>query len=213
MTGSDTRRRILEAARRLFHEQGYSATGVATILREADVHAGSLYHFFPTKEALLSGVLEHYPTLFGPIVRAPVEAETNDPVGRVFALLAYYRRVLVESGHRLGCPIGNLALEVSDNHPEVRPLIERNFALWCGTVAEWLSDARGRLPAGTDRGRLARFVLSVMEGAVMQVRASGSLKAFDASVEELRRHFDLLERAAKGGKARPARSRRKGGRR
>ena len=40
---------------RLFHEQGYSATGIATILREADVNSGSLYHLFPSKEALLVG--------------------------------------------------------------------------------------------------------------------------------------------------------------
>ena len=46
-----TRDRILETARRLFHEQGYHATGIATILREAGVNSGSLYHFFESKDA------------------------------------------------------------------------------------------------------------------------------------------------------------------
>ena len=50
-----TRQRIVEAARRLFHEQGFHATGISTILREADVNSGSLYHYFASKEALLSG--------------------------------------------------------------------------------------------------------------------------------------------------------------
>jgi AcrR family transcriptional regulator len=185
-----TRTRILESARRLFHEQGYGATGVATILREADVHPGSLYHFFRSKEELLAALLEYYLGLFGPIVAGPVEAATEDPVERVFALLAFYRAGLEASGCRLGCPIGNLALEVSDNHPEVRPLIERNFALWCATVARWLGAAR--LRPGTDGARLARFVLAVMEGAVMQARGAGSLAPFDAAVAELRCYFDLL---------------------
>ena len=56
----ETRERLLETAARLFHEQGYAATGVATILREADANSGSLYHFFPNKDALLAGVLEWY---------------------------------------------------------------------------------------------------------------------------------------------------------
>lgn len=202
MADEDTRTRILEAARRLFHEQGYGATGVATILREAGVHPGSLYHFFRSKEELLAGLLEHYPSLFAPIVSGPIEAAEKDPVERVFALLAFYRKVLEESGCRLGCPIGNLALEVSDNHPEVRPLLERNFAMWSGTVAGWLAGAR--LRRGTDLDRLARFVLAVMEGAVMQARGAGSLAPFDAAVAELRRHFDLLQ-----GKAGVPRARRR----
>jgi TetR/AcrR family transcriptional repressor of nem operon len=96
----------------------------------------------------------------------------------------------------LGCPIGNLALEVSDSHPEVRPLIEANFARWTATVARWLAEARDGLPRDTDRAALARFVLTVMEGAVMQARAAGSLARFDQSVAELRRHFELLESEA-----------------
>jgi AcrR family transcriptional regulator len=199
---ADTRTRILEAARRLFHEQGYAATGVSTILREADVNSGSLYHFFASKEALLAEVLRTYPALLEPVVTGPVERAVADPVGRVFALLGFYRRALEETGCRMGCPIGNLALEVSDSHPEVRPLIEANFALWGSTVRRWLDGAKDRLPRGTDRDALARFVLTVMEGAVMQARASGSLEPFDASVAELRRHFDLLARAARGRNAR-----------
>jgi AcrR family transcriptional regulator len=199
----DTRTRILEAARRLFHEQGYGATGVATILREADAHAGSLYHFFRSKEDLLAALLEYYPGLFGPLVSGPIEASTRDPVDRVLALLAFYRKGLEATGCRLGCPIGNLALEVSDNHPEVRPLIERNFAVWTRTVARWL--ARARLPRGMDLARLARFVLAVMEGAVMQARGTGSLAPFDAAVDELRLHFELLQGRTKRKAAPPRR--------
>ncbi|MEE8447296.1 MAG: helix-turn-helix domain-containing protein, partial [Gemmatimonadota bacterium] len=51
---SETRDRILEVAARLFHKRGFRATGVATILREAGVNSGSLYHFFPSKEAVLA---------------------------------------------------------------------------------------------------------------------------------------------------------------
>jgi AcrR family transcriptional regulator len=191
---SATRDRILEVAARLFHEQGYHATGVATIAREADVLPGSLYHFFPSKEDLLAGTLQWRLQALRPIVTDPVEAETDDGIERVFALLARYRKGLVHTHCRQGCPVGNLALELSDDHPALRRLIEANFHNWLDVVAGWLESARARLPRGTDVHALAAFVLTVMEGGIMLARARGVLEPFDQSVAQLRRYFDLLQR-------------------
>ena len=91
---SETRERILEEAARLFHEQGYSATGISTILRRAGVNSGSLYHFFPGKDALLIGVLERHLALLEPFILLPAEGASTDPIERVFALLEVYRRGL-----------------------------------------------------------------------------------------------------------------------
>ena len=196
MKSTGTRHRIVEAARRLFHEQGYNATGVATILREAQVNSGSLYHFFGGKEDLLVAVLEEYVAMLESVVLRPREAEEPDPIERVFALLAWYRGGLVATGCKLGCPIGNLALEVSDDHPRVRELVDANFRGWSAGVRRWLDEAGDRLPPGTDTGALSEFVLTVMEGGLMQARARGSLAPYDASVAVLRAHLDGLQEAA-----------------
>jgi AcrR family transcriptional regulator len=192
MSPTDTRERILDAAARLFHEQGYNATGIATILREAKVNSGSLYHFFPSKEALLVGVLERYVEMLRPCVTDHAEAATDDPVGRVFALLAFYRQGLEMTGCAMGCPIGNLALELADDHAEIRGLIDQNFRNWIAVVKGWLDAAGDRLPPSVDRAGLAQFVLTVMEGGIMQARAAQTVEPFDASVAQLRAYFDAL---------------------
>lgn len=192
-----TRDRILEAARRLFHEQGFHATGISTILREADVHSGSLYHFFPSKDALLIGVLELYIQLLRPAVMDHAEQAATDPIERVFALLNLYRSGLEHLDFKMGCPIGNLALEVADDQPEARRLIDQNFRNWAAVVRSWLDQAGDRFPPGTDREQVALFVLTVMEGAMMQARAARSLVPFDASVTQLRAYFDALSFAAR----------------
>src|SRR3954451_9718529 len=102
--GESTRETLLDAAARLFHEQGFAATGVATILREADVNSGSLYHFFPTKEALLVGVLERYVQMLRPIVMDPVEQKTDGPIERVFPLLALVPRRDADDRVQAGLP-------------------------------------------------------------------------------------------------------------
>jgi len=189
---TDTRENLIETAARLFHEQGYAATGVATILREAGANSGSLYHWFQNKEALLMAVLEWYERHLWPIVLGPIEAAESDPIERIFALLAWYRATIEQSRCRLGCPIGNLALELSDTHPEVRPAIDVNFRNWAAGIEKWLDQAADRLPSDCDKGALSRFILTVMEGGLMQVRASDDLAPFDDSVRALRDYFERL---------------------
>jgi TetR/AcrR family transcriptional regulator, transcriptional repressor for nem operon len=170
---------------------------VATILREAGALSGSLYHHFAGKEELLLAVLERYRELLRPEVMDRAEALSDDPIQRVFALLALYRDGLAATSGNLGCPIGNLALEVSDGHPQARALIDANFRAWSAHVRGWLAAAGDRLPSDVNLESLSQLVLTVMEGAVMQVRTRKSLEPFDAAVGELRRYLDLLITSAR----------------
>jgi TetR/AcrR family transcriptional repressor of nem operon len=192
-----TRERILLGALRLFAEKGYQSTSVADILGEADAHSGSFYHFFPTKQDLLIAVLGMYRAGIEPMLLAPAWAGVADPIERVFALLAAYRRMLVDTDCHYGCPIGSLALELHEPDPPVRDLLAANFVGWVDHVRACLDEARARLPPDVDTGRLAMFVLTTMEGGVMQARTHRSLEAFDASVGSLRDYFDRLEAEAR----------------
>jgi AcrR family transcriptional regulator len=49
----ETRQKLLEAARALFHTKGYDATTVEEITERADVAKGTFFNYFPCKEALL----------------------------------------------------------------------------------------------------------------------------------------------------------------
>lgn len=189
-----TRSRILEAARRLFYEQGFHATGISTILREAGVNSGSLYHHFDSKDALLLGVLQNYIELLRPIIMDPAEKAAADPIERVFALFNLYRQGILSTDFRMGCPIGNLALEVADDHPEARVLIDQNFRNWMAVVRGWLDQAADRLPDSVDRAELASLILTVMEGGLMQARAARSIEPYDASVAQVQSYLELLMR-------------------
>jgi AcrR family transcriptional regulator len=196
----ETRERLLKTAFQLFHEQGYHATGVATILREAGVNAGSMYHYFSSKDDLLLKVLEFALDYLEPMVMGPAEAAAVDPLERVFVLLNQYREWVGANQCRMGCPIGNLALEVSDGNAAARELIHRKFENWAGRVEGWLRSAGDELPPRTDLKRLARFVLTVMEGGLMQARAAGHIGPFDDSVAVLRDHFAALRAQAAAAK-------------
>jgi AcrR family transcriptional regulator len=52
------RDQIIEAALRLFARQGFASTSTRQIAREARITEGLIFHYFPSKEDLLSAVLE-----------------------------------------------------------------------------------------------------------------------------------------------------------
>lgn len=51
---------LLEAAADVFAEKGFEAATMTEIAARADAPIGSLYQFFPTKEALADTLLQHY---------------------------------------------------------------------------------------------------------------------------------------------------------
>ena len=198
ITGSDnTRDRIILAGLRLFAAKGYQSTSIVDLLQEADAHSGSFYHFFPTKQDLLLAVLKTYRDGIEPMLLAPAWDGIVDPIAKVFALLAVYRRALENSGCTYGCPIGSLALELHEPDPPVRELLSVNFSGWVSHIRACLDAARSRLPRSVNTEQLATFVLTTMEGGVMQARTHRSLSAFDASVASLHDYFDRLETTAR----------------
>lgn len=193
-----TRERLVETARQLFWTRGFEATSIADVLREAGVNSGSLYYFFRTKEELLLAVLKSYTRLLHPAVMDPAFEKVSGPIERVFAVLGGYRQMLERTECRQGCPIGNLALEMSEKSEAVREAVAENFEGWRLAIRQCLLDAGRGLPMELDRDRLATFILTVMEGGVMQARAHRSLEPFDACVAMLKDYLDRLSLAAVG---------------
>lgn len=111
----DTRERIIESARALFHERGYKAVGVADICKHARVVKGSFYHFFPAKDDLLSEVIKrNWNQLHGVLLMLERdERPARDCIASLFDfILAEAERSLLRSGRILGCRIGTIASEV-----------------------------------------------------------------------------------------------------
>ena len=183
---------LLDAARYLFWEKGYAATGVAELLQRAQVNSGSFYHAFPSKEALLLAVLDEYLDGLEPVVLRPAFAGYHDPIERIFAILQGYREKLLATGCQYGCPIGRLALEIEAENLPVHNRIAANFAAWTDAVRGCLEAARDRLPPDCDTDALAAFILTVMEGGVMQARSYRRMEPFDQSVAQLRNYFRYL---------------------
>jgi AcrR family transcriptional regulator len=214
----EVREHIIEVAADLFLKQGYGATGIAQILEAAGVLRGSLYYYFPTKEDLLLATLEWRKKMMWPEVVQPVFDRLDDPLERMFGILDGYRQLLLLCEFQVGCPIGNLALELTETHSRVRQLLAENFDNWKDAVRGCLEEARAKLPPESRTDDLAHFVLTVMEGAVMLARTYRTIACYDTAINALRDYFERLQAAATqwggepkavGGGRKPKRKRKK----
>ncbi len=191
-----TRERLIQAAIALFWEKGYAHTSTGDLLARAQANSGSFYYFFKSKEDLLLAVLDRYLVMLQPALLEPAWKGVSDPIERIFALLARYRALILQTECTYGCPIGRLALEISPEQSEVHRRLALNFDAWAAAVRGCLEEGVHRLPGDVDHERLSKFVLAVMEGGVMLSRSHRSVEPFDAAVAELRAYFDRLLSAA-----------------
>lgn len=197
MAPQSAREKIIQAAMELFWLKGYNSTSIADLLSRTQLNSGSLYHVFPSKQDVLIGVLEAYRDGIEEMLLQPAWGHVEDPIEKIFALLQGYRTMMVESDCTYGCPIGSLALELHEPDPQVRDLLAENFENWTRAVEVCIETAGKRIPRSVDRKALAQFVLTAMEGGVMQARTHRDVSYFDRAVTQLREHFKLLEKAAK----------------
>lgn len=174
------RRRVLDVAAAAFQQAGYHATGMHDLMRQAGITGGALYHHFPTKKALALAVIAErvgpqvQETWIDPVLAAPSAAAG---IRSVFADIV---AGLEARGSVSGCPLNNLALELSLADPDFRAGIQAVFAHWRTALGAKLRD-----DGATDPDGLATLVVSAYSGAMAMAKADQTSAALIACARQL----------------------------
>ena len=182
-SGSGTRQRMVAAAAGSIRRHGASATSIDRVLSLSGAPRGSVYHHFPGGRAQLVEEAVGFAGqhVSGLIVEA---AGTGSPVVVVDRFVAMWRKQLVESGFRDGCPVLAVAVESDEDHPELTDAVAEAFGRWHDLLEALLVDAG--LGAGR-ADRLATFVIAAVEGALVLSRAQRRTGPLDDVGAELQR--------------------------
>jgi TetR/AcrR family transcriptional repressor of nem operon len=190
MAAKSTRDHLIDVGVGLMHQNGYNATGLADILKAADVPKGSFYHHFGSKEDFAAAALERY----GMRARehaAVLNDTTIPPLKRLRRYFGDLARKYGQGGAIPGCMMGRFSLEIAEESPQLRKQIGASFDRWQHSIATVIQQAvaQKELPAGTDPKSLAGFLLNSWEGALLRSQAERS----DAPLETFIRYvFDGL---------------------
>ncbi|WP_024326502.1 TetR/AcrR family transcriptional regulator [Thioalkalivibrio sp. AKL19] len=177
-TGHDSREGLLKAARELIVGRSYSAVGIAEICAHAGVRKGSLYHFFPGKEALTLAMLDALYADFEQEVLIPALAGVDGLGARIEAFVRaihdFEAGIKADTGQLPGCPFGNLAVEMGTHNPTLRQAIREHLDAVTAHFRSVLDEAvqDGELPSHTDTDALAEQWLALMEGILVMAKAN-----------------------------------------
>lgn len=186
----NTKEQILDAAGRLIPYRGFTKTSVDDILKECGVGKGNFYYYFKSKDALgfatLDRMLEQFRLEF---LDKPFD-RTRNPWSRLEAFFNSMTARAQKTGCTGGCPLGNLALELSDIHEEFRHRLGEAFAVLRSRIEAALAEARseGSLAPGTDVPRLSHYIVAGLEGAFMLGKLHRNPALMAEIVEELKTH-------------------------
>jgi TetR/AcrR family transcriptional repressor of nem operon len=173
---SDARERLLESCQALMHEKGYTAVGVGEVCSRAGVNKGSFYYFFPSKQELALAVIDEFGAASSDQLSQVLESEAP-PLERLERFFDASYRAHRESretcGKLLGCPIGNLALEMGSQNEVLRERLRGVLDGQIDRFAAVLQEAidRGDLPRQVARGTAASL-MALIEGTLLLAKAS-----------------------------------------
>ncbi len=178
ITQSDSRQRIIASARDLIYSRSYADVGVAEICDRAAVKKGSFYHFFPSKQELSLAVIDDMQTLMEDRILIPAFARDVPPLQRlqrfVDNLYEFQRGTAGTVGRLLGCPFGNLALELATSDENIRRKLAAVFAGIQARFEHVLDEAlsAGEIDTSIDRPATAQAMLAYFEGVLMMAKTA-----------------------------------------
>jgi AcrR family transcriptional regulator len=179
---SDSRARMITAARRLFREHGYMGTALSDVITESAAPRGSMYFHFPGgKEELAAEVaLAHTADAMAHINR--VAGATETAADFIAAFLGRFRDEIVASGYREGCAVAPIVIESIPASAPLSDVTRRGFEDLITTLAARLEE-KG-IPHKRSAA-LATNIATSMEGALIMCRVLRSPAPFDTAIDAL----------------------------
>jgi AcrR family transcriptional regulator len=182
-----TRERLLQAAFQQVYRYGFQSAGIDTILATTNVTKGALYYHFESKEALGHAIVDE---IVAKLVRdrwlLPLErSKDKDPID---ALIGILQAIPTRPRDvRAGCPLVNLAQEMSPLDEQFRKRLERLFLAWREGIATLLrkGQARGTVRRDLNADEAASFLVAMVEGYEVLAKNAQDVKVWEVGIRNI----------------------------
>ena len=182
MAKANTREEIIRKGAELIHAQGFNATGLQQILQAANIPKGSFYFYFKSKEDFGLEIIDYFSSIIGSIYTKYLSDKTMPPLMRLEKLFGCFENIFQKSGYTLGCPIGNLSLELADTNERLRLHLQDVIGKLIAQIQSCLEEAQSEraLRADINAADTAHFIFHGFEGAVLHMKVVKSIQPFQA---------------------------------
>ena len=191
---SDSKTRLLDAAMHLIRAQGYSATTVDDICREAGLTKGAFFHYFASKEDLAVAAAAHFSAMAEGLFGTAPYRELADPLDRLLGYVDFRTAILGGPIAEFTCLLGTMVQEGYATHPPIRTACDTYIRVHATEVAKDIGAAK-RLyaPDATwSAESLALYTQAVLQGAFILAKAQNGHEVARECLAHLRRYIAML---------------------
>lgn len=177
-----TREKLIDITFDEIYSHGYQGTSLTTILTKAGVHKGSMYHFFANKKdmalaAINEKMLEKFDTRY-----IPIYDSKNGYLKAFFNVL----KDTTKRDLKRGCPIANIVQEMSNIDPDFNALMKSIYETFRMNIKTILDKAiQNKELKNCNTEKLALFIASALEGAILAAKATGNESDYTDVVDEI----------------------------
>ena len=180
-----TRERLLQAGFREVYRSGFQSASIDTILAATNVTKGALYYHFDSKEDLGHAIVEEI------VAKLPQDKWLRPLQGGknpIDALIGIVKATSVRPEDvKGGCPLVNLAQEMSPLDEQFRKRLETIFNAWQEGIATALRRGQSQ---GTVRRDLvpeetAGFLIAMYEGYVLLAKNAQDAKVWNVGIRNI----------------------------
>src|SRR6516162_3546800 len=182
-----TRERLLQAGYREIYRSGFQSASIDSILAATNVTKGALYYHFESKEALGYAIVDEV------VAKLPrdrwllplQQSKDKDPID---ALIGVVRAIPTRPRDiKGGCPLVNLAQEMSPLDEQFRRRLETIFNAWQEGIATALRRGQSE---GTVRRDLvpeetAGFLIAMYEGYALLAKNAQDAKVWNVGIRNI----------------------------
>ena len=191
----NTRHRILQAAFQEMHKHGYQGMRIDQVLTKTGLKKGALYHHFSSKQVLGYAVLEE--RIQKRITALWIDPLTSfaDPLEGIHTLFTELENDWNDEFFSLGCPLNNLAQEMSPIDEGFRKRIHNFFKFWQKAIADALKrgQQQGIVDSSINTENCALFILSSIEGVLGMTKNHQDKEVYYICSRELERYLNTLK--------------------
>lgn len=176
---------MLQAAFREVYRSGFQSASLDAILAATGVTKGALYYHFGSKEALGYAIVNQ---IIAPDVRGKWLRPLQNGKDPIDALIGIVQGSSVRPENvRSGCPVNNLAQEMSPLDAGFRKRLEIVFHAWRQGVASVLREGRtrGRVRRDVDPGESAGLLIAMIEGYISLAKNAQDAKVMKAGIRNI----------------------------
>lgn len=173
------RESIIKKSIHLFKVHGYYSTTMAAIGEACGLIKGSIYHHFKSKEELALECLKYIHEYFNNEIFSIANANQLSSKAKLKKFTKKVEEYFLNSEG--GCLLGNFALEISNNIPQLKNEIIGYFNDWENALYEILKTEMSKKQANEK----AIQIVSATQGSIMLMRLNGNSEAFKIQNREI----------------------------